>query len=245
MIFVTGRRCLNGYDQFKSRMITKETYFTFDNIREESQAMLAQLQPGLRPRSAAFIPEHSALLVLDMQRYFLDLHSHACIPSAPAILPGIQQLIHAYAQSGLPIIFSRHLNTTEDAGNMASWWRDLISGDRPESMLTPELDTSSGTILHKSQYDAFMKTDLEADLRARWVRSVVISGVMTHLCCESTARSAFMRGFEVFFLVDATATYNRAFHLASQLNLAHGFASLQRTTDILAALGAEVCSERF
>jgi len=53
---------------------------------------------------------------------------------------------------------------------------------------------------------------------------VVICGVMTHLCCETTARSAFMRGFEVFFTVDGTATYTEAFHRASLLNLSHGFA---------------------
>jgi isochorismate hydrolase len=47
---------------------------------------------------------------------------------------------------------------------------------------------------------------------------------MTHLCCETTARSAFMHGFETFFTVDGTATYNEAFHRAALLNLSHGFA---------------------
>jgi bifunctional isochorismate lyase / aryl carrier protein len=47
---------------------------------------------------------------------------------------------------------------------------------------------------------------------------------MTHLCCETTARSAFMRGFEVFFTMDGTATYNEQLHRASLLTLSHGFA---------------------
>jgi isochorismate hydrolase len=61
---------------------------------------------------------------------------------------------------------------------------------------------------------------------------------MAHLCCETTARSAFTRGFEVFFLVDGTASYNRDFHQASLLNLAHGFATLLLTGEALAALEA-------
>lgn len=47
---------------------------------------------------------------------------------------------------------------------------------------------------------------------------------MTHLCCETTARSAFIRGFDVFFTIDGTATYNEDFHFGTLYNLAHGFA---------------------
>ena len=73
-------------------------------------------------------------------------------------------------------------------------------------------------------------------LRDNGVRRIVISGVMTHLCCETTARSAFVRGFEVFFTVDGTASYTADFHRASLLNLAHGFAVPVLVSEILAAL---------
>jgi isochorismate hydrolase len=62
--------------------------------------------------------------------------------------------------------------------------------------------------------------------------------VMTHLCCETTARSAFTRGSGLL-PVDGTATYNRAFHRASLLNLAHGFASLTFVEDILEKIRGE------
>ena len=65
---------------------------------------------------------------------------------------------------------------------------------------------------------------------------MVVSGVMTHLCCETTARSAFVRGFEVFFLIDGTATYNKEHHLATLLNLSHGFANLVLSGEIFVAL---------
>jgi len=52
-----------------------------------------------------------------------------------------------------------------------------------------------------------------------------------------TARSAFMRGFEVFFTIDGTATYNEGFHQATLLNLAHGFAKPVLVSELLARLG--------
>jgi len=61
----------------------------------------------------------------------------------------------------------------------------------------------------------------------------VVCGVMTHLCCETTAREAFVRGFEVFFPVDGTASYNQKFHEASLQNLAHGFAILTTVEQLL------------
>lgn len=184
-------------------------------------------------------PPRSALLVLDLQNYFLTPASHAFIPSAPAILPGIQALIQAYRRGGLPVVFTRHANTPQDAAMMARWWRDLLALDSPLSQLSPLLDTTGSPVLLKSQYDAFYQTGLEDLLHKADVRQLLVCGVMAHLCCETTARSAFMRGFEVFFLVDGTASYNRDFHQASLLNLSHGFATLLLTGEVLAALEAE------
>lgn len=122
---------------------------------------------------------------------------------------------------------------------MGTWWKDLISIENPHSAIIPEFDYSHRSVLRKNQYDAFYETSLEEILRRKSVSQVVISGVMTHLCCETTARSAFVRGFEVFFLVDGTATYNQDHHLATLLNLAHGFATPVLTTQLQAALQAQ------
>ena len=159
-----------------------------------------------------------------MQDYFLRPASHAFVPSAPAILPNLQLLITNYRAANRPVIFTRHVNTDADAAMMSRWWRDVIRVDSPDSAISSALDTSAGVIVEKSQYDAFHQTQLEDGLRSRGVEQVVITGVMTHLCCETTARSAFVRGFEVFFCVDGTATYTEELHRSSLLNLSHGFA---------------------
>lgn len=203
----------------------REAYFTVETIAEKSRTMLRDLA-SFRARHADIIfdPNRAALLVLDMQNYFLRADSHAFIPSAPAILPNIQKLISVFHAHNLPIAFTRHVNTDADAGMMSRWWRDVIRPDSKGSEIHSSLDVSRGVVIQKMQYDACYQTELEATLRGRGVEQVIITGVMTHLCCETTARSAFMRGFEVFFCVDGTATYTEELHRASLTNLSHGFA---------------------
>lgn len=214
----------------------KERYFTEENLAKKAQEMLLQLKPEIRTRCNQVSPEKSALLVLDMQDYFLQPAAHAYIPSAEAILPRINSLVQAYNSLSLPIFFTRHLNQPQNARQMAIWWQDLISASNPLSRITAMLDTSAGEVIIKSQYDAFFETNLDVLLRKRGVSQVVIGGVMTHLCCETTARSAFMHGYEVFFLIDGTATYHETFHRATLLNLGHGFATLTLVKEITAAL---------
>ncbi|MDP3185375.1 MAG: isochorismatase family protein [Anaerolineales bacterium] len=214
----------------------KERYFTPATIHKKSRDMLASVAKYCRRHeNIAFHPTRAALLVLDMQEYFLSEASHAFIPSAPAIIPNIQFMLKVFAAYNRPIYFTRHVNTEENAGMMGKWWKDLICPQTAYSHIVKQLDTAKGAILRKSQYDAFYETRLESDLRAGGVGEVVITGVMTHLCCETTARSAFMRGFEVFFVMDGTATYNESFHQATLLNLAHGFVIPVLTEEILAA----------
>jgi bifunctional isochorismate lyase/aryl carrier protein len=183
---------------------------------------------------AAFTPGRTALLVIDMQRYFVDPGSHSYVPGAESVASRIRSLVDAFAGSGLPIVFTRHINTDENAGALARWWDDLIREGDPLNEITTALDTFAGTVITKSQYDAFRGTELEELLNGRGVKRIVVTGVVTHLCCETTARSAFVRGFDVTLAVDATVTYGEDHHLATLLNLSHGFATPAFAESILA-----------
>jgi len=219
--------------------VRKESYYHPDNIAEAAQALSQGLLDEPARRRVQFSPARAALLILDMQEYFLQPASHAFIPSAPAILPGLCALTEAFSAAARPLIFTRHCNTPQDAGMMRRWWRELLTPDHPLSAITSHFDLTQGRLLTKSQYDAFYHTDLESVLRQAGVEQLVIGGVMTHLCCETTARSAFTRGFAVFFLTDGTATYHADFQRAALLNLAHGFAVLTSVADLLAEMRAE------
>lgn len=213
----------------------KERYFTSQNLLAKSKAMMAEL-PAHHRRRGPLSLHQSALLILDMQDYFLAEESHAFLPSAPAIVPGLRQVAIGFAAHARPVIFTRHLNSGPDAGMMGEWWSDLISADDPLSQISSGMDTSLGDVLQKPQYDAFYDTDLHQMLTVASVRQVVITGVKTHLCCETTARSAFVHGYQVAFAVDGTATDNALHHLATLRNLVHGFANIVTVEEILAGL---------
>jgi isochorismate hydrolase len=212
----------------------KTAYFAPETIHSKAKAMLARIRQNRKARP--LYSQRAALVVLDMQEFFLEPTNHAYVPSAPAIIPNLQKLIAVFHQRQRPVVFTQHINTVENAAAMASWWHDLITIENPLGDITSQLDTAGHLTLVKTQYDAFYQTELEAILKKQGVTQVVITGVMTHLCCETTARSAFMRGLDVFFVIDGTATYNEAHHQASVLNLAHGFATLLSTSDILTTL---------
>ncbi|MCD4653150.1 isochorismatase family protein [bacterium] len=197
----------------------KNAYFTPETIIPVAKKMAKTLQPITR--SIPFNPKQAALLVLDMQSFFLNPDSHAFIPSVPSIIPGINSLIQLFSQAKRPIIATRHTNSIENAGNMKTWWHDLMLIDNPMTQLSTEIDFVPAHIIEKHRYDAFIGTDLDQFLAKSNVKQIVITGVMTHICCDSTARSAFQKGFNVFFCIDGTATYNEDFHRSSLLTLSH------------------------
>ncbi len=211
----------------------KEQYFTDENIDLESQAMIDEVKyySGMR----MFKPDfgHMALLVVDMQNYFLDSDEHAFIPSAPLIIPNIIETMQACLKKKMPVFITRHINNDANAGMMGIRWHELIKENDPRSEIHERISDVGGEILKKTQFDAFYETDLDQQLRAANVKQLIITGVMTNLCCESTARTAFVKGFDVVMPVDATAAYNYEFHLATFLNLAYLFARPVKTKTLL------------
>jgi len=199
-------------------------YFMSTNLERKAHQMLNKLIDFRQHHILRFRPREAALLVIDMQRYFLDEESHAFLPSAPAIVPGIKRLLDGFRRKKSLTIFTRHANNKGNALMLGKWWSDLITEGDPMSEIIPELPVEGSTVVPKTQYDAFYQTELEDILKKNGITQVVITGVMTHLCCETTARSAFVRGFEVIFVIDGTATENEDFHTATLSNLAHGFA---------------------
>jgi isochorismate hydrolase len=178
-------------------------------------------------RQAWPTPEKAALLVIDMQLYFK--------PIAQPILNNVLSLIDFCRANGIRIFFTRHghHDPKKDGGMLARWWGDLIQYGSTEWELLKELGpTPKDTIVNKNRYSAFYGTQLDAELRADEIEDLIICGVMTNCCCETTARDAFMRDYRVFFVADATAAPTEELHIASLKNLAYGFAHIVNTKDL-------------
>jgi len=205
---------------------------------EEWKRRIAHYESGHRKKAHPFTSENSALLVVDMQRYFFVKSSHAFLKPAPAILPNVRAILDAYRELGLPIIFTRHAyKKGEDPGIMGTWWRELEEDGDKLAQVVHELEPlPDEPVLRKSRYSAFVGTDLEKRLRKLGVERLLITGVMTHLCCESTARDAFMKDFEVFFTIDGTASEDDDLHVASLMTLTDGFVMPITTEEVLRCL---------
>jgi nicotinamidase-related amidase len=177
-------------------------------------------------------PRAAALLVIDVQGHFASL-------AAPA-MPAIAATVALCRSAGVPIVYTRHVDPVPRSRPLAEWWADDgIPAGTPAAELLPGAGHAAGDlVVEKSTYNAFAAgTGLEEALRGMGVEEVIVAGVMTNLCCETTARDAFVRGFRVFFSADATATASRELHKATLVNMAYGFAYIVDVQRLEAAFG--------
>ena len=169
-------------------------------------------------------PAKSALLVIDLQEYFL--------PMLSPIIGNILSLIESCRSKGIKIIYTRHghKDSDKDGGMLLKWWGDVITyGTEKWNLIKSISPRENEPVIDKNRYSAFLGTSLDETLKYRKIEDLIITGVMTNCCCETTARDAFMRDYRVFFVSDATATVSEDLHLASLKNLAFGFAHVVDT----------------
>lgn len=214
----------------------KEIYLSAEDGDGSVSGFIEEIASAREKHPVSLPPDGTALLLLDMQRFFFDRNSHAYVPTAPRITGKITALRDRCIELDIPVIYTRHLNTQVNAGQMGRWWRDILTRGDLLSEIIDEFREPGITVVEKSQYSAFYGTGLEKLLRSRGISRLIIGGVMTHLCCETTARDAFIRDFDVVFGIDFTATYNRKLHASSLRTLAHGFAHPLTAEEILEKL---------
>ena len=203
-------------------------------MKLDLEKILKELGP-YRERKARMDLRHAALLVIDMQNYFLRI--------IQPVLENILEVIQSCRQGNIPIIFTQHGHTdpASDGGLLGEWWGQMIIDGTEDWKFLPEIKIEpKDTILPKKRYSAFFETDLEKTLRSRGIQDLIISGVMTNLCCETTTRDAFMRDYRVFFLIDGTATRRSELHIATLKNLGFGFAYLLTCKELIQMLKPEI-----
>lgn len=163
----------------------------------------------------------SALIVIDMQNGFL--HPDGSIPRAGMVVPGAADLVSRTAAlvaaaraRDVPVVHTRH-SYRHGGLEMPAWYRraaepvlavapDMLARGSWDADVVDELaPAQDGIVIDKIRFDAFLHTDLEVVLRALRVERLVVAGVVTNLCVESTVRSALQRDFEVSVAADCTA----------------------------------------
>jgi nicotinamidase-related amidase len=158
-------------------------------------------------------PTKLALINVDMQNCFVE-NSPIAAPEGRALVDRINPLIKTCRTAGVLIIHTSHV-IRPDRSNIGvmgeiipSENTDMIRKGMPSAELHDQLNVADGDVLlDKPRFGSFHGTDLELILRARGIDTIIVSGICTNICCETTAREANVRDFRVFFLTDGTATF--------------------------------------
>lgn len=205
-----------------------EPYVTVNSLPGKAKQWLAHIAP-FNVHRMSLERDKSALLVVDMQRFFLDPASPTFTCGGLAILPNLKRLIAAFRAASRPVIYTRHVHHPDrlDAGIMGWWWEGMCLEGSPEGEIHDEVaPLPREKQILKHRYSGFYNTDLETVLRCLKIEDLVIAGIMSNMCCESTARDAYYRDYRVFFLADGTGSINEEMHLATLLNVGFGFAQV-------------------
>lgn len=199
----------------------------------------------------AFDPKTAALIVVDMQNGFVDEAYSGAVPGADSIVPNINQLAAGMRAAGGHVVWIQNSSTAAEAeawdavthNFMSAQVRgalvDSLTPGTPGFELYPALDALPGELrVAKNRFSAFIQdsSDLEVRLREKGVDTVLITGTVTNVCCESTARDAAMRNFKVIMVADANAARSDADHNATLNNLFNIFADVLTTNEIVAHL---------
>lgn len=200
-------------------------------------------------------PARTALINVDMQRCFVE-DSPLASPDGLAVLGRINALAAVCRAAGILIVHTRGWMRADGSnlGVMGELVPPFIVALYTEGSETAELhqglDVIPGDIiLNKPRYGAFHGTDLELILRSRGIDTVIISGVATNICCETTAREAAQRDFRVLFLSDGTATKDMGGVSAADLqsatcaSLGMVFAKITTTEQVIHATKAAAAAE--
>ena len=204
-------------------------YLSEQDLDKSTAQWLATVHSETTPRPQFVLePANCALIVVDMLRYFADPDQRCYLPVTA---------LTVWRKIGGTVVYTRHCHNGEsDLGLMGKFYSDYIHAGRPEAQIIPALAPVAGeSIVPKTTYDAFLNTSLEELLVERDVKQVLITGILTHMCCESTARAAFCRGFEVFVPADGLASNRESRHLASLIAMADCVASVTSCAEVIAS----------
>ena len=215
------------------------------------------MEPNILPDLAARIaPEHSALIIIDMQKDFCaeGFGAHRAgrdLSMARAAIPQIARLLDGARGAGATIAHVGFATEPDHGSDSGPWLaqrrrstfsaEDLCITGSDGAAFVDELAPRQGElIVAKRRYSAFTGTDLDLLLRARGVRSVICCGVSTNVCVETTARAAFEHDYYVMVPPDACGSWDRVLHEGTLANINHRFGLTPMIDEILAVwAGAE------
>lgn len=156
---------------------------------------------------------HAALLIHDMQEYFIDAFG-ADSPMVATVIENIRALREAADAAGVPVFYTAQPPNQDpsDRGLLGDFWGPGLTNDGRQAIVNDLAPRDGDTVLTKWRYDAFSRSDFEEILAGDGRDQLIIVGVYAHIGCLTTATSAFMRDVKPFLIADAMADFTPEDH---------------------------------
>jgi len=193
--------------------------------------------------------DRAALVIIDMQNYFMAPNSQGEAATARDIVPSINRLASSVRECGGRVVWVQ--TTTDNTRKAWSVRHELLSPERAEIRLQametgaegfalwPTLDVrSEDRRIVKTLYSAFAQgsSDLPHQLRSSGVEYVLIGGTYTNVCCQASAQDAMMLNFRTIMVSDCNAASTAAAHAATLDNFFEFFGDVLNTDEVIARL---------
>jgi len=192
---------------------------------------------------------NTALLVVDVQNDFchnqgvFSKYKSVTLDHVEQAMSNLYTLIEKCRDFGLPIIFIRTIHSSWT--DSPSWLKRMEGAGekmqicRPDSWgsnffnLTPE---EGDCIVTKHRYSAFIGTDLDLILKSQGIEFILVTGVATNVCVESTARDGYHRDYNVILIKDCCGAYDKAEHAATLNNICKFFGTVATSEAFLSTM---------
>ncbi len=199
----------------------------------------------------SYDPSSTALLVVDMQNHFVAEGGLSEVPVARGIVANINRLATAFREAGAPVVWVYSTFTHEGRAAWDMFFTNFIAPERVRDARAglmegnwghaffPELDIADDDLrVTKDRFSALAEgaSDLDEELRARGVDTVVVTGTMTNVCCDSTARDAMMRDYRAVLVDDANAARTDDAHVSALTTFASVFGDVLSTDEVIGEL---------
>lgn len=196
------------------------------------------MQPLIRPLPVAKIqPANTALLIIDMERDFVDSGAVQETPGGRDLVPVINRLIGWSRQHLIPVIFTHEMHRSDKSDYGIELEYDpvhcLEGTNGCELTDGLEVQPYDYHILNKRRYDCFLGTDLDLLLRSKRVDNLICCGVTAHVCVMSTVYTARNLDYRVIVPQDAVAGVTADHYHAALLCMSDVFAYISSTDTIL------------
>ena len=191
-------------------------------------------------------PKRTAHVVVDLQNGFMA-------PGAAGTVAAVNRISEALRDAGGQVVYLQHTADTAAVESWRSFYDHFVSPERRALMIeafTPGsyghrlwqgLDVmASDWVVCKSRFSAFIQgsSDLHERLKARGVDTLIVTGTVTNVCCESTARDAMMLDYKVFFVADGCSSHHPQEQQATLSNMANIFADVVSADEVVGLIGA-------